>query len=345
MPKKDTEPKEEKHLNPESLGDLPGVGPVAEKKLNDEGYHTMLQVKAGLKIQEFIEITGMDREKAVEAYKSIEKTLNENNLLPKMMMSGRESYQQRLKVKRLLLHCKGFDHLFWHEDNQNDGIEYGTTTELYGEPGVGKTQMSHRLMMNFLLENKEKFVTYIDSEDTFRPERIIQFGKSEKMDMEKINDVLDRIVHIKVFNADMQIIAIQNIGEMLATKSMDIGMMVVDSGTALFREEFLKRGTTKTKSNMLNLFVHKFKNTAEAYNIPAIFVNQVYNSVDPEFGKNKWIPYGGNIVAHTHQYRIRLEKIGEGNNKRRATLVKSPIKGPDESLYKITESGIEDVSK
>jgi RecA/RadA recombinase len=120
-------------------------------------------------------------------------------------------------------------------------------------------------------------------------------------------------------------------------------MLIVDSGTALFREEFLDRGVTKARANLLNLFVHKFKNTAEIYNLPALFVNQVYNSPDQLFGKNKWIHFGGNIVAHTNSYRIRLEKVGEGVNKRRATLVKSPMKGMDEALYKITDKGIEDV--
>lgn len=332
---------EEKMTEPdiESLKDLPGVGPVSLKRLNDEGYETMLQVIAELSITDFASITGMDRKRAVDAFDFMKKQLTEKGIIPKMDMTAQEILDQRKNYPRLRLGCKSFDALLSSDYCVEGGIEHGAITELYGENGSGKTQMAHALTLNFLLENKEKLVAYIDTEGTFRPERIETMLNARNI---STGDILERIIVIKAHEADQQLIAVRNINGMLAAKT-PIGMIVMDSGTALFRGQFLGRGNTKSKFDLMNTMLHKAKGIAEFWRIPVIFVNQIYHKPDEMYGKDADIPYGGNIVGHLIPYRIKLEKIGEGKNKRRAILKKSPYHDQNEALYKITDSGVEDV--
>lgn len=330
-----------KTVNIESLSDLPGIGPVSLKKLNDEGYETMLQVVAELSITDLVAITGMDRTKAGKAFSFMKNHLRDKGLIPNMEYTADKLLEERAKYPRLLIGCKAFDQLLASEQAPDGGIEFGSITELYGENGSGKTQTSHTLTLNFLSNNPEQLVAYIDTEGTFRPERINEMAVARGCNDDFRKNILERIIVIKVHEADAQLIAIQNINSMLAGKT-PVGMIVVDSGTALFRGQFLGRGNTKSKFDLMNSMLHKLKGIAEFWKIPVIFVNQIYHKPDEMFGKDTDIPYGGNIVGHLIPYRIKLQVVGSGK-RHRATLKKSPYHANNEALYKITEKGIEDV--
>ena len=74
------------------------------------------------------------------------------------------------------------------------GIETGSITEIFGEFRTGKTQLCHQLCVMSQLPidmgGAEGKVIYIDTENTFRPERIMAIA--DRYNLEK-QEVLDNI--------------------------------------------------------------------------------------------------------------------------------------------------------
>jgi DNA repair protein RadA len=66
------------------------------------------------------------------------------------------------------------------------GLETQTITEFYGEYGSGKSQMCHQLCINIQLPPEKGGLNggalYVDTENTFRLERIVQMAKFAGLD-------------------------------------------------------------------------------------------------------------------------------------------------------------------
>lgn len=178
-------------------------------------------------------------------------------------------------------------------------------------------------------------VLYIDSENSFRPERIISIAKAKSLDSEK---VLKNIFVARAHNADHQMLLAEKAGELV--KEKNIKLIVVDSLTAQFRSEFIGRGTLADRQQKLNKHMHALMRLAEMNNLAVLVTNQVMSRPDILFG-DPTAPIGGNIVAHNSKTRIYLRKAKE--NKRVAKLVDSPSLPDGEALYKVTPNGLEDI--
>lgn len=356
-----------------SFEDVPGLGPVAIKLLKKEGYETTLQLIC--KTPTFLkDVTGMDKDKAGQAFKFMKNKLEKSGYISKQELTATELLQQRRQIKRVSTGCQSLDRLL------NGGIECKSITEFYGANGSGKTQVSHTMAIQVQrpiedggLKEEGKpppLVLYIDTENTCRPERFLSIlsGKGLIKDVpeplkQKILDgkvltpqeemtyktvmkmqdkeckvYLDNIIVQKATNAQAQFITIQN--AMGLCQQLNIKLMIVDSGTALFRSDYLGRGNTKAKFDLMNEMIHDLKLIAENYNIPVIFINQIYHSVDPQMGKDEDIPYGGNIIGHAIPYRIKLEHFTKTN---KATIMKSPYQANDQAKFKVTQAGVVDI--
>lgn len=365
--------KETPKVNPLSFEGVPGIGPVATKLLNKEGYDTTLQLIC--KTPTFLkDVTGMDKDQAGKAFKFMKKNLEDAGLISKQEVTATELLQQRKQIKRVSTGCGSLDRLF------NGGVECKSITELYGENGSGKTQLSHTLAIQVqrpikdggLLEDAKNppLVLYIDTENTCRPERFISimagkglikalpatlkqkiidekqmtpeealtYNNIQKTQEKEAKPYLDKIIVQKATNAQDQFLKVQN--AMHLCQHLNIKLIILDSGTSLFRSDYLGRGNTKAKFDLLNEMVHDLKLISENYNIPVIFVNQIYHSVELQYGKDKDIPYGGNIVGHAVTYRIKLEKFTKTH---KATIMKSPYQANDEAKFKVTGAGVVDV--
>src|SRR5207245_3527566 len=90
----------------------------------------------------------MDKDKAGEAFAFMRKNLISAGLLSPQKASCTELLQRRKTIKRIQTGCRGIDHLL------NGGFECGSITELYGENGAGKTQLTHTscIQVQFPLE-------------------------------------------------------------------------------------------------------------------------------------------------------------------------------------------------
>ena len=174
---------------------------------------------------------------------------------------------------------------------------------------------------------------YIDTENTFRPERIVSIAKAHGMDPEK---TLDRIIVARAYNSAHQTLILEEASQMI--RENNVKLLVVDSAVGLFRSEYLGRGTLSVRQQRLNKFVHLLVRIAETYNCAALATNQVMASPDVFFG-DPTRPIGGNVVAHTSTYRIYLKKSGK---KRIARMVDSPHHPEQEVIFGLGEAGVID---
>ena len=312
------------------LDSLEGVGPVTTRKLSDAGVHNVMDliVRGPVDISE---ITGMEKDTAEKIVNKARKHLVEGGLLAKDFISASELYKTRQNIGKITTGTNCLDTLF------DGGIETRALTEVYGEFGCGKTQFAHTMSV-MVQKSKEEGgleggVLYIDTENTFRPERIVQIAQAHDMDPEK---VLDNIIVARAYNSAHQVLILEEAGAII--EEHNVKLIVADSAVGLFRAEYLGRGTLSVRQQKLNHFVHLLVRIAETYDCAAIATNQVMASPDVFFG-DPTRPIGGNVVAHTSTYRIYFKKSGK---KRIARMVDSPHHPEEEVIFALGEAGIID---
>jgi len=313
------------------LDSLAGVGPVTTKKLSDAGLHNIMDLIVRGPV-ELAEITGMDKEAAGNIVEKARQALVEGGMLSKDFVTATEIYKRRQAIGKITTGTECLDLLL------DGGLETQALTEVYGEFGSGKTQFCHTMCVNVQKPKEEGglggTVLYIDTENTFRPERIVSIAKIQGMDPEK---VLDKIIVARAYNSAHQMLILEEASQMI--QENNIKLLVVDSAVGLFRAEYLGRGTLSERQQRLNKFVHLVVRIAETYNCAALATNQVMSSPDTFFG-DPTRPIGGNVVAHTSTYRIYFKKSGK---KRIARMVDSPHHPEQEVIFALTEAGVSDL--
>jgi DNA repair protein RadA len=312
------------------LDSLAGVGPVTTRKLNDAGVHSIMDLIVRGPV-EVAELTGMDIDTAGKLVEKAREGLVEGGLIAKDFVSASELYKKRQNIGKITTGTDCLDTLF------EGGIETQALTEVYGEFGCGKTQFCHTMCVQVQKPKEEGGleggVLYMDSENTFRPERIVSIAKANGLDPEK---VLDNIIVARAYNSSHQMLILEEASRMI--NENNIKLIISDSAVGLFRSEYLGRGTLATRQQKLNRFVHLLVRLAETYNIASIMTNQVMSSPDQFFG-DPTKPIGGNVVAHTSTYRIYFKKSGK---KRIARMVDSPHHPEQEVIFALAEEGVID---
>eukprot|EP01053_Blabericola_migrator_P009025 Blabericola_migrator_1__9024@NODE_47_length_16538_cov_123_101147_g43_i0_p8_GENE_NODE_47_length_16538_cov_123_101147_g43_i0NODE_47_length_16538_cov_123_101147_g43_i0_p8_ORF_typecomplete_len277_score36_60Rad51/PF08423_11/4e65RecA/PF00154_21/6_2e17ATPase/PF06745_13/9_3e15AAA_25/PF13481_6/2_6e11DnaB_C/PF03796_15/0_0075AAA_24/PF13479_6/0_0045HHH_5/PF14520_6/4_1e03HHH_5/PF14520_6/0_076GvpD/PF07088_11/0_38GvpD/PF07088_11/2_6e02_NODE_47_length_16538_cov_123_101147_g43_i01339714227 len=121
------------------------------------------------------------------------------------------------------------------------GIETGNITEIAGEFRTGKTQLCHTLAVTCQLpvdlSGGDGRCLWIDTEGTFRPERIVQIAT--RFDLQ-VNKVLDNVVYARAFNTDHLLQLLMEAATLMSRSRF--ALMIVDSIISLYRTEFNGRG-------------------------------------------------------------------------------------------------------
>jgi len=313
------------------LDNLSGVGPVTTKKLSDAGIHNIMDLIVRGPV-ELSEITGMDKDTAGNIVEKARVALVEGGMISKDFVSAAEIYKRRQEIGKITTGTECLDLLL------DGGLETQALTEVYGEFGSGKTQFCHTMCVTVQKPKEEGgldgTVLYIDTENTFRPERIVSIAKAFGMDPEK---ALDKIIVARAYNSAHQQLILEEASQLI--RENNVKLLVVDSAVGLFRSEYLGRGTLSVRQQRLNKFVHLLVRIAETYNCAALATNQVMASPDVFFG-DPTRPIGGNVVAHTSTYRIYFKKSGK---KRIARMVDSPHHPEQEVIFALGEAGVIDL--
>ncbi|MDR2708222.1 MAG: DNA repair and recombination protein RadA [Nitrososphaerota archaeon] len=310
------------------IEDLPGVGPATAQKLRDLGYHTVESL-AMATIRE-LEPVGVSEKKAFQVIQAARSSVGVSFIRADQLL------KQRQNVARLTTGSKALDKIL------DGGLETQTITEFYGEYGCGKSQVCHQLCVNVQLPVEKGGlnggVLYIDTENTFRLERIVQMATHLGLNPE---EVVKNIIYAEAYTSDHQMFLLENADEII--KANNIKLIIIDSLTAHFRSEYIGREMLASRQQRLNKHMHKLTALSRAFNAVAVVTNQVMAKPDQFFG-DAIHPIGGNIVGHTSQTRIYLRRASHGPI-RIARLVSSPYLPDGEEILKVTENGIEDVSE
>ena len=112
---------------------------------------------------------------------------------------------------------------------------------------------------------------YIDTEGTFRPERVRQFAEGIGANGDK---VLKNIMVARAFNSDHQMLLLDKVAQLIKDGE-PIRLMIIDSLTAHFRAEFSGRGQLADRQQRLNRYLHNLMKVAEQNNIAVYVTNQV----------------------------------------------------------------------
>lgn len=309
----------------ETVGDLPGVGEKMVEKLEEAGFKN-LETLAVASLKEISAIEGISEATASKL----------TNLARDSLDIGFESadkiLERRATAKKITTGSKELDALL------GGGIETQGITEFYGKFGSGKSQVAFQLCVNVQLPHDkgglEGNALFIDTENTFRPERIVDMAKALGLDPD---ETLKNLFVARAFNSDHQRALIEKAGELI--EENNIKLVVVDSLMSLFRSDYIGRGTLADRQQKLNKHLHALQRLADLYNLSVYMTNQVMARPDIMFG-DPTTPIGGHIVAHQSTYRVYLRKSKE--DKRIARLVDSPNLPDGECVFRVTMEGITD---
>ncbi len=311
-----------------AVQDLPGVGAATAEKLKEGGFNDLISLAvaspAGL-----AEVAGVGEAVARKIINAARDKLDMG------FESGVELLEKRDKILRISTGSKQLDKLF------GGGIESGGITECYGQYGAGKSALAHQLAVVAQLPKErggvEGSCVWIDTEATFRPERVKQIAEANRLDPIKI---LKNIKVARSFNSDHQMLLIDKVSDLIAKENLPVKLVVVDSLMSHFRTDFHGRGMLADRQQKLNRHIHDLLKLALKHNIIVYVTNQVMARPDVFFG-DPTEAVGGHVVGHGMTTRVYLRKGKKGT--RVAKMVDSPYLPEAEAAFRITEKGIEDV--
>ena len=309
-----------------TIEDLPGVGPATAEKLREAGFEELLAiaVMSPMELAEQAELGEAVSSKIIQAAK---KLANIGGFI-----SGNALLERRKTVQKLTSGTSSMDELL------GGGFETQSICEVFGEFGSGKTQIGHQLAVNTILPTSQGGlngeVFYIDTEDTFRPERIAQMAEAVGMDPQ---DALDRIHVARAYNSAHQMLLVDEIKRM--AKSIDVKLVIVDSLTSHFRAEFVGRGMLASRQQKLNKHLKELKQLSDVQNALVLVTNQVMSNPAALWG-DPTKAIGGHIVGHASTFRLYLRKSKGG--RRIARLIDSPNLPEGEAVFTVTAEGLKD---
>ena len=326
----ETEKENDKELEVTSL---PGVGPATKAKLNDAGIYSVLDL-ATAGPMDIAEAVDIDVSKAVELNNKARKRLVELHRLEPDFINAADLLARRKAIDRISTGSKNLDDLL------GGGIETWAMTEFFGEFGSGKSQICHTLCVMVQAPAGEGGLggsaIYIDTEGTFRPERIAEIAEARDF---KPEEILSRITVARAYNSAHQELIVRDLGKIIEDNK--VKLVILDSAVAHYRAEFVGRGTLAERQQRLNRFMHLLLRIAEVYNVAVVVPNQVQAAPDSFFG-DPTRPTGGHVVAHTSTYRLYLRKAAKN---RIARMVDSPYHPERDAVFMLDEKGVDDPSE
>merc|ERR1719160_1312928 len=252
------------------------------------------------------------------------------------MVSAAEMLQMRQNMVQLATGSTQLDGLL------HGGVETGQITEIFGEFRCGKTQLCHTLCVSCQMPidggGAESKALYIDTEGTFRPERLVtiagRFGLNS-------DDVLENITCARAYNSEHQEKLLVEVAAIFCESRY--ALLVVDSATGLFRTDYTGRSELADRQQALNRFLRKLQRIADEHGVAVVISNQVMSS--PDSGAAAYMgpqvkPIGGHIIGHASQTRLYLRK-GKGET-RICKIYDSPNLPEGEVTFAISEGGIVD---
>jgi len=329
---------------------LPGLGDIRSKRLKDSYFYTVMDLSNATPM-EIKEIAGFDElEDAVKLVSLAKDILIQKDVIGKSRMTGREllAFRER-RIEFLTTGAPKLDSLVL-----GGGIQTEAITEFFGLFGCGKTQMALTLSVICQLPKSkgglDGSVIYIDTENTFRPNRILDIAVDRTgCTREEAEKYLDDIMVIKAFNSSHQIQIVNSLSHFMndeaneKTRSLKKKprLLIIDSLTAHFRTEYIGRGNLNPRQTKMGQMLRKILRTIETWKLACVITNQVLSSPDGNQFIDPIKPVGGNIVGHLSTYRVYIKRAGK---KRIVTMIDSPEHAENSTLIELDVGGVKDAT-
>ena len=311
-----------------TLADIPGVGPGAIAKLEAAGIYDLMGL-AVLTPPNLAMTAGMGEAAARKAIQAARQMMDLG------FSDGLAHEEKRKELFHITTGSKNLDNLLGGK-----GIQTKAITEAFGAFGSGKTQLALSLAVGVQLPVEQGGANgkavYIDTEGTFRPNRVRQFAEGLEANADK---VLKNILVARAFNSDHQMLLLEKIAELIKDGE-PIKLVIIDSLTAHFRAEYSGRGQLADRQQKLNKYLHNLMKVAEQYNLAIYVTNQVMSDPAQMFG-DPTKAIGGNIVGHACTYRMYLRR-GKKDS-RVCKLIDSPDLPDNETVFMIETGGLRDI--
>lgn len=194
-----------------------------------------------------------------------------------------ELHHQRKKVVRISTGSKQFDSILNGQAfpslpiylstilTRTSGFQSMSISEVFGEFRCGKTQLSHTMAVVAQLPKSlggaDGKVAYIDTEGTFRPERIAQIAERFGVDPDTAQE---NIAYARALNSEHQLELLNLLSREFAAG--DYRLLVIDSIMNCFRVDYCGRGELAERQQKLNQFLMKLAHMAEGETSLSAFV-------------------------------------------------------------------------
>ncbi|KAH7298259.1 hypothetical protein KP509_25G033900 [Ceratopteris richardii] len=305
-----------------------GINAGDIKKLQDAGIYTCNGLLMHTK-KTLTAIKGLSEAKVDKIVEATEKLIHFG------YVTGNEILNRRKCVVHITTGSHALDEIL------GGGIETLALTEVFGEFRTGKTQLAHTLCVSTQLpvsmHGGNGKVAYIDTEGTFRPDRI--FPIAERFGLDPVA-VLDNIIYARAYTHEHQFNLLLGLAAKMSEEPFRL--LVVDSITALFRVDFSGRGELAERQQKLAQVLSRLTKIAEEFNVAVYMTNQVM--ADPGGGTflaDPKKPIGGHVLAHASTVRLMFRK---GKAEQRICKVfDSPNLPEAEHVFQIASAGVMDV--
>ncbi|MEM4248410.1 MAG: DNA repair and recombination protein RadA, partial [Candidatus Nanoarchaeia archaeon] len=239
----------------ENIEDLPGIGKTTADKLKEAGFNDLMSI-AVASPSTLMDVADLSKPIAMKAIAAA------RSMLELGFKTGEDALKKRESTSRITTGSNELNKLL------GGGIETQAITEAFGEFGSGKSQIGFQIAVNAQLPVEQGGlcgeVVFIDTEGTFRPERIKQLADAKGLNSE---DILRKIRVARAYSSDHQMLLAEKIEELIQKQNVNVKLIIVDSLTALFRSEFVGRGTLADRQQKINRHLHTLQRLADKYNL------------------------------------------------------------------------------
>lgn len=311
------------------------ISPGSREKLASIGITDPMTL-ATANIEDLVYVIEMSRDDAANMIQGAQLLLAKHKVIEKGAMSGTEKLESRKKVLRLKTGSVKLDEIL------KGGIETDAVTEIVAEFASGKTQICFTLAVLAQKPVEEGGLgggcIWIDTEGTFRPERIEQIAKVRGLDPQA---TLQNILTSRMVNASHLEMFVKSLSEFI--QKYKLKLVVVDSVIALHRAEFSGRGTLADRQHRLGVILHQLVKVAELNHVAVVITNQVMANPAGFYGAPDTKPTGGHVLSHSSTYRLSMHKAG--GNARIIRIVDSPYHAYTDCKIELGPEGITDLKE
>lgn len=311
-----------------------GINVADIKKLKSVGICTIKGIQMTTK-KRLLQVKGVSEAKVEKIKEAVQKLSSQGSFYTALEYS-----EVRKQCFRISTGSTELDKLL------GGGVESMSITEAFGEFRTGKTQISHTLCVTAQLPGENGYcggkVMFIDTENTFRPNRLRSIADRFNLDHEAM---LGNVVFARAYTSEQQMELLDSVAAKFHEEAGIFKLLIIDSIMALFRVDYCGRGELADRQQKLAQLLSRVQKISEEYNVAVFITNQM--TADPgatmSFQADPKKPIGGHILAHASTTRLSLRK---GRAELRvAKVFDSPDMPENEATYAITEGGIADANE